>query len=96
MITIDQEDLKMVISILKKHIPDRQVVVFGSRVTGKAKPYSDLDLAILGDQLVPSDTLAFLREDFSQFTLPFRVDLVEWAMTGPEFRKIIQKHHHPL
>ena len=31
-------------------MPNRKVWAFGSRATGTTKPFSDLDLAILGDQ----------------------------------------------
>lgn len=33
---------------LRQHVPDREVLAFGSRATWKAKDYSDLDLAIMG------------------------------------------------
>ena len=36
--------------ILQRHVPDRKVLAFGSRATWTAKDYSDLDLAILGDE----------------------------------------------
>jgi predicted nucleotidyltransferase len=44
--------LKMVCNILQKHVPSHEVWAFGSRINGKAKKYSDLDLAIISDQLI--------------------------------------------
>ncbi len=40
----------MVQSILKKRIPDQMVWLFGSRVTDKIKPYSDIDLVIVSEK----------------------------------------------
>ncbi len=89
-IVISPDCLKLVKAILKKNIPDRTVVVFGSRVTGDVKPHSDLDLCIMGNQALSFTQLAQLREDFSESSLPIRVDLIDWATLTPSFRKIIQ------
>ena len=88
-IDVHAQDLKSVCDILRKHVPTRRVVVFGSRATGRSKPFSDLDLAILGDVAVPSPTLAALADDFDESSLPFRVDIVDWATTTQSFRDII-------
>ena len=81
---------EIVRAILQRHLPGREVWLFGSRATGAAKPFSDLDLAILGTQPLPLSTLAELADDFSESDLPFKVDIVDWATTGERFRKIIE------
>ncbi len=48
---IAPEHAAIVHAILQKNVPDREVWAFGSRVKGTAKPFSDLDLAIIGDLL---------------------------------------------
>lgn len=83
--------LKQIKQILKTTIPDHEVRAFGSRVTGTAKPHSDLDLTIVSKQTIPLGTIALLREAFSESDLPFKVDIVDWASISPEFRKIIEK-----
>ncbi len=89
-------DLLKLRAILQKHIPDRQVAVFGSRVTGAAKPFSDLDLAVLGAESIPSAVLANLRDELDESDLPFKVDVVEWAYASEPFRKIIERDSVPL
>lgn len=84
--------LHIVQSILKKHLPTAVVWAFGSRTTGKAKPYSDLDLCINAGQPLDLAVLAALEEDFSESDLPWRVDVVDWAITGDAFRKVIEQH----
>lgn len=87
-LTTDQEAL--VREVLLRNIPGRVVMVFGSRATGNAKPYSDLDLVIMVDTPLPVRTIRQLRDDFDDSPLPFQVDLVDWATTNEEFRRIIQ------
>lgn len=81
----------IVLSILKRHVPDREILAFGSRATWTAKDYSDLDLAILGDKPLPLDVTSALVEDFRESDLPFKVDLVDWAKADATFRKIIRR-----
>ena len=90
-IDIAPDCLRIVTDILRRHVPEHQVWAFGSRATGKAKPYSDLDLAIITDTPLPLAILAALAEAFSESDLPWRVDLVDWSTTSEPFRKIIER-----
>ena len=83
-------------SLLSRHVPDREVWAFGSRAKATAKPFSDLDLVILGSQPLPIATVAELADDFSESDLPFKVDLVEWATISSQFRQIIGEKYLPL
>ena len=69
--------------------PGREVWAFGSRVTGKVKPFSDLDLAVIGTTCASFD-MADLKDEFRESDLPFKVDIVDWAETKENFRKIIE------
>lgn len=88
---IEQTHLEIITAILKKNLGARQVIAFGSRVTGKHKSHSDLDLCIMGDKALTISQMAELKEDFSESNLPFRVDIVDWASLSSDFQKIIQK-----
>jgi len=78
-------------------VPGREVWAFGSRVgakdTSHVKIFSDLDLAMKGDQPLPLSTLAALADDFSESDLPYKVDVVDWATTSARFRAIIESSH---
>ncbi|MBF0143000.1 MAG: restriction endonuclease subunit S [Magnetococcales bacterium] len=91
LIDIRPDHWEIVRAILNKHLPDREVWAFGSRAKWTAKQYSDLDLAILGDEPLDLGVLAGLEEDFSESDLPFKVDVVDWATTAEGFRKIIER-----
>ena len=86
------DHLQLVLGILAKNIPDHEVWAFGSRVQGRAKPYSDLDLAVMGEQPLSLTVLAALADDFAESDLPIRVDIVDWATTKDNFRQIIGKN----
>ena len=77
---------------LQRHVPDREVLVFGSRATWTAREYSDLDLAVMGEEPLSLHAAAALDEALGDSDLPFRVDVVDWARIDDRFRRIIQRH----
>ena len=78
---------------LRRIVPGRTVWAFGSRTTGRARPTSDLDLCILGETRLAPATIATLRDAFDSSSLPFAVDLVEWAALKPAMRSAIEADH---
>lgn len=90
-IDIRPEHWEIVRAILGRHVPDHEVWAFGSRAKGNAKPYSDLDLAIITDTPLSLEASASLNEEFSESDLPWKVDVVDWAVTSEAFRKIIER-----
>ena len=83
---------RLVRDILAEHLPpEARVWVFGSRATGRAWRYSDLDLAIDAGRRLTLDELAILAEAFSESDLVYRVDIVDWHAIDGGFRKIIAK-----
>ena len=91
LIDLRPDHLQIVRDILKKQVPEREVWAFGSRAKGCAKPYSDLDLAVIGEQPLSLAVLAALTDDFAESDLPFRVDVVDWATTRDNFRRIMER-----
>jgi type I restriction enzyme S subunit len=77
--------------ILQKYVPQFAVWAFGSRATGNAKKYSDLDLAVITDKPLSLSVSADLAEAFSDSDLPWKVDVVDWAATSDAFRRIIER-----
>lgn len=90
MIDLDEKSLNLVRAILKKHLPNIEVKAFGSRVTGKAKPYSDLDLVIIGKKAIPIEKLNEIKFEFSNSDLPILVDLIDWQAISDSFREKIK------
>ncbi len=89
MIDLAPEQLAIVRSLLAAQVPDCEVRAFGSRITGKAKPYSDLDIVLFGPARLSLGRLATLREAFAESELPIRIDLIDWHALSENFRNII-------
>lgn len=66
-----------VCSVLDRVIPGAEVWVFGSRATGRARPFSDLDLLLTTPDTLDWTQRADLRDAFETSDLPFRVEVVE-------------------
>ena len=82
-VDIEPQHLKTVINLLGLYLPDREVWAYGSRVSGRARKYSDLNLAVMGEGF-PDDVAMFhLREDLSETRVPFMIDLKAWAGINP-------------
>jgi predicted nucleotidyltransferase len=92
-IDLNQRDWHEVKRILMQYVPEYTVWAFGSRVTGTAKTYSDLDIAILTDQPLPIERMATITDAFDESDLPIRVDVVDWAVTSVSFREIIRQNY---
>jgi type I restriction enzyme S subunit len=94
---VTSAEWQIVRAILLRHVPGREVWAFGSRAMAKdasrVKKFSDLDLAVLGEQPILLSTLAALAEAFTESDLPYKVDIVDWATTSERFRAIIESSH---
>lgn len=96
-IILTHNQLKIVKDILQLHLPAKaNVWVFGSRATGKVKPYSDLDLAVDIGVTIPIVLSAKLNDAFDESPLPFKVDIVDWQSISESFRKKINDDRIPL
>ena len=85
------EHLKLVQQILQKHVPHCTVWAFGSRVSGNAKPTSDLDLALMEKGALTVKILDALKEAFEESTMPIKVDLVDYRSIDSSFQEIINR-----
>lgn len=90
---LNQHDWNEVVRILAECVPEYAVWAFGSRVTGAAKPYSDLDIAIISEHPLSLDCMASIKEAFDDSDLPIRVDVVDWGATSASFREIIRQNY---
>ena len=93
MIMLSSEEQATLRAILNNYVSDQhyKVVVFGSRATGKARKYSDIDLALIGDTAVPPEVSADLSETFENSTLPYTVDIIDFTKASGAFRNEIKK-----
>lgn len=64
-------------AVLAATLPQARVLMFGSRATGRARPFSDLDLLVVTPERLSLADRVGAVDAFERSTLPFRVDLVE-------------------
>jgi len=97
--TIDarQEDLAVILDILRAHLPaDTRVWVFGSRATGTARRYSDLDLALEWEKPLGLDLISEVTEALSESDLTYKVDVVDLWLVTPAFLAMIEADMIPF
>jgi predicted nucleotidyltransferase len=84
-------DLGILRQVLRDYLPSNiSVSIFGSRVTGAARRYSDLDVALQGDAPLDWGMLARVKDALSESDLTVKVDLVDLLVVDDAFRRIIE------
>jgi proline iminopeptidase len=70
------------------HYPQiRQVLIFGSRAKGTAKPYSDIDLAVIAPSLSARE-FALLWHELNELPIVFKLDVLHWdTIAKPELKE---------
>lgn len=91
-IQLTTQQLETIRHVLSQVLPGSRCMVFGSRVKGTAKKYSDLDLAIDNGEPIPLNQLAILNGQFDESELPFTVDVVDWYRIDDDFRAHISEY----
>ena len=69
-----------------------QAFFFGSRVSGKSTPTSDLDVGIMGEKLLPVDIFYKIKSQCDAMRTLYTIDVVDFSNTSEEFKKIALRH----
>ncbi|CAN5386250.1 hypothetical protein BH11ARM2_BH11ARM2_03900 [soil metagenome] len=85
------QELDIVRRILRQYVPGIKAMAFGSRATGRARQWSDLDLILLPPSALSTETLGDLREAFMESDLPMRVDILDAHRVDEEIRGIAMR-----
>ena len=80
-------------ALVREHLPDVEVWVYGSRVNGRCHDGSDLDLVLRGPRLenIPAEQLADFADAVCESTIPFLVEARDWARLPERFRREIER-----
>jgi len=65
-----------------------QIFIFGSRATGKAEKYSDYDVGILGKKSLSSKSKFLIEEKLEESDLPYKVEIVDFSLVSPDFKRV--------
>ena len=72
----------------KKH----RVFLFGSRATGSAFTWSDIDIGIEGETTIPGHIMQAMKGEIEESNIPYRVDLVDFSTVSKRFRDVARKN----
>ncbi|MBP3193834.1 nucleotidyltransferase domain-containing protein [Natronogracilivirga saccharolytica] len=73
---LKEDHIECIRSVLDKHPRVEQAILFGSRAGNRHQPGSDIDLALVGEQLTLDDLL-IIRHDLESLWLPVKCDVLD-------------------
>lgn len=89
MIDLDIKYINFIKKDISKYLSNFEIYLFGSRAKGTARKYSDIDIAILSDELTPDIKLK-LEANFENSTLPYKIDIIDLKTISHEFKDLIK------
>lgn len=88
---LSERDMETINSLLQKFPEIKQVNIFGSRALDTYKQGSDIDLAVMNDN-VTDKALNKLLSELSESALPYRVDIINYpTLSHEELKAHIQR-----
>ena len=83
---------RLIEDLARRHLPGIEIWAYGSRVNGQSHDGSDLDLVLHAPNLAatPSRQLAEFKDALTDSTLPFLVDVHDWARLPESFHRRIE------
>jgi type I restriction enzyme S subunit len=96
MLDLDLRQKNIITDILKKHIPNYDVWIFGSRVNGTSRIESDIDLVIIDDTPLNNRILIALKQAFDESALDIKIDIVVWTKLNSIFQTNIKNNHYVI
>jgi len=73
-----------------------RLFIFGSRVSGTPRKYSDYDIGIEGKDMIPFPVLVKIKIALQDSDLPYKVDVVDFSTVSDDFRKQALKNTKKL
>lgn len=95
-IQLDAEDLALITSIIRHHMSNVKIWMFGSRIKGTATKNSDCDIALIADNKIPLEKMSLLKESFENSDLSMIIDIIDWNRISQTFQAHIKKNHIEL
>ena len=86
---------RLIEDLAGQYLPRTEIWAYGSRVNGQSHDGSDLDLVLRGPNLeeIPTLQYAEFKEALDESTLPFLVDVHDWARLPESFHRRIERQH---
>ncbi|MHA1540505.1 MAG: nucleotidyltransferase family protein [Alphaproteobacteria bacterium] len=85
---VSKKELEEIKAILEKHLHNKKVLAFGSRIKETADKFSDLDCVVFCANVFDFEQIT---EAFENSDLPFRIQLLMWEKLPKDFQEEIKK-----
>ena len=85
----EREIKAMIMDVLHANasrLEGRKVVLFGSRARGAARPRSDFDLGVVGDQPMPLDAFFAIQDMLEALPMLYHIDWVDLARADEKLK----------
>ena len=91
MIDLENKYIEFIKNTINNVLTDVEIYIFGSRVQGVAKKYSDVDIALRSSEKIKFSDILRIKSLFENSIFPYKVDIVNLDSVTPEFLSIIEK-----
>jgi len=90
---LEQPYLEMLKTIVNKQVDTAQSrpVIFGSRATGRAHKFSDIDLGFVGPKPLPRNIQTQLWLALDESDIPYVVDIVDLSVAQADFKEVAEQ-----
>ena len=95
----EEEILLMLREVFNRHknqLKGYQVILFGSRAKGSAKPRSDFDVAVIGTETLNVSDFYEISDALEDLPTLYKIDWVDLAKTTDNFKKEALNHSRVL
>ena len=88
---LNRRDMQTLSDIFGKYEDVKKVLLFGSRAKGSYYTGSDIDMAIV-DNNISYQVLRKIKNDISESSLPYNIDLINFStLTNPSLKEHISR-----
>lgn len=88
-IALTEGQIEFIKKTIQQQLPAAKIYIFGSRASGRAKKFSDVDIAVEDKTPISTNLILKLQSELVN-GLPYLVDLVDINSLEPEFKLIIE------
>jgi len=88
---VEEKYKKNIISIIRKHIPECKIYLFGSRAKKRSHEGSDIDIAIEAKDKIGRRIIYKIKNEIEETNIPFFVDIIDLKSADKEFKESIYK-----
>lgn len=82
---------EIIVPIILKHLPNAKIILYGSRARKQERSGSDVDVAIDIGKPIESHTMAMIRGDIEESSLPILFDIVDFHAVSEDMVEAIKK-----